>query len=396
MAQERLIAERLARLEEERRRRLDIQPVNVFTLPSDAPPDERERLLADLLQLEKAWEKPLEQRSVLGRVKHRVQAWDTERRRVAAAENSAVATEEAQVAKEEAREADQEDLSSKTSAELLELLAELRIPAPMSVAARTRAALAEDRESALRSSVDAAKLDPAGDWGSREGAWTSEQRAERQAEVDAEVRKEAMALIVQRRAEDRRDRKLVARLKREAERAGQEKGKGEEQEDELPVKEEDITAFGKGKTYDRKRRDARSSKRAMLELLAAEKKLDNVLKKFDGGKLATTAPAAEEGNAVGVAGAAGDEVAVSAGGAVAGEALRFAEIFRVLDRNSNGVVTPREIILALRKRPELAAELHLAAETHEGASRDRLMEYFHELDKNQDDEVTMQEFVDFH
>lgn len=251
LAQERLIPERLARLEEERRRRLDIQPVNVFTLPSDAPPDERERLLADLLQLEKAWEKPLEQRSVLGRAKHRVQAWDTERRRVAAAENSAVATEEAQVAKEEAREADQEDLSSKTSAELLELLAELRIPAPLAAAARTRAALAEDRESALRSSMDAAKLDPAGDWGSREGAWTSEQRAERQAEVDAEVRKEAMALIVQRRAEDRRDRKLVARLKREAERAGQEKGKGkgEEQEDELPVKEEDITAFGKGKTY---------------------------------------------------------------------------------------------------------------------------------------------------
>lgn len=78
------------------------------------------------------------------------------------------------------------------------------------------------------------------------------------------------------------------------------------------------------------------------------------------------------------------------------EELHFTEIFGQLDRNSDGAVTPREIILALRKRPSLAAELHISAETHEGASRDALMAYFHALDKNQDDEVSLQEFVDFH
>jgi len=71
-------------------------------------------------------------------------------------------------------------------------------------------------------------------------------------------------------------------------------------------------------------------------------------------------------------------------------------LYDVLDRNHDNKLTPRELILALRKTPALAAELGLSATTHEGATRDRLMDYFHQIDVDQNDEISREEFIRFH
>jgi len=59
------------------------------------------------------------------------------------------------------------------------------------------------------------------------------------------------------------------------------------------------------------------------------------------------------------------------------------------------MLTPREIILALRKNPTLAARLGLPANIREGATRDRLMQYFHSIDSDQNDEISRDEFLRF-
>jgi hypothetical protein len=70
------------------------------------------------------------------------------------------------------------------------------------------------------------------------------------------------------------------------------------------------------------------------------------------------------------------------------------DVFDRLDKNRDGVLTPREIIMGLRRHPDLAEEMGLEARVSEGKSRDKLMEVFAEMDKNQDDEVSREEFVE--
>ena len=75
--------------------------------------------------------------------------------------------------------------------------------------------------------------------------------------------------------------------------------------------------------------------------------------------------------------------ASSSTGASAAAYKQYSEIYDELDRNHDGSLTPREIILGLRNHPDIVVELGLTSETHEGASRDKLMELFHSIDINQ-------------
>ncbi len=68
------------------------------------------------------------------------------------------------------------------------------------------------------------------------------------------------------------------------------------------------------------------------------------------------------------------------------------EIFAALDKNSDGVLTPREIILGVRKNPDYAKFLGVSTRITEGVTRDRLMEVFGNMDINQDDGVDLEEF----
>jgi len=81
--------------------------------------------------------------------------------------------------------------------------------------------------------------------------------------------------------------------------------------------------------------------------------------------------------------------------AAPGSAQQYEDIFDRLDRNHDQNLTPREIILGLRKYPEIAADLGLETRIKEGATRDTLMAMFIEMDINQDDQVSKREFVKF-
>jgi hypothetical protein len=84
------------------------------------------------------------------------------------------------------------------------------------------------------------------------------------------------------------------------------------------------------------------------------------------------------------------------GGAEAAIAARLNKIYDELDRDHDGSLTPREIILALRKNPALAKVLGLGSSViNEGQSRDKLMEYFHEIDVDQNDSISREEFLSF-
>ena len=77
----------------------------------------------------------------------------------------------------------------------------------------------------------------------------------------------------------------------------------------------------------------------------------------------------------------------------AGEA--YASIFDRLDKNHDGNLTPREIILGLRQNPEIAEALGIESHIREGSTRDALMAMFLAMDINQDDIVSKREFIQF-
>ncbi|GMI36227.1 hypothetical protein TeGR_g7831 [Tetraparma gracilis] len=71
---------------------------------------------------------------------------------------------------------------------------------------------------------------------------------------------------------------------------------------------------------------------------------------------------------------------------------KWEALYDELDRNGDGEVNPREIVMAIRGRQGLAAELGLPTDLSEGGGRDRLMELFHSMDKNEDGGVSKEEF----
>ena len=78
-----------------------------------------------------------------------------------------------------------------------------------------------------------------------------------------------------------------------------------------------------------------------------------------------------------------------------GDVREWGRIFSLLDRNNDGVLTPREIVLGFRKHPEIAEQLGLTSRIEEGSTRDDLMRMFGDMDKDQDDLVTRDEFIQF-
>ncbi|GMH97423.1 hypothetical protein TrVE_jg3227 [Triparma verrucosa] len=71
----------------------------------------------------------------------------------------------------------------------------------------------------------------------------------------------------------------------------------------------------------------------------------------------------------------------------------YESIWDKLDKNKDGMVTPREIIVAVRKDPEIAKALGLSDYIHEGETRDSLMALFQAMDKDSDDVVDKKEFM---
>ena len=71
-----------------------------------------------------------------------------------------------------------------------------------------------------------------------------------------------------------------------------------------------------------------------------------------------------------------------------------AALFRRIDKNDDGVVNIRELILALRRDPALATKLGLpsGAIRQEDGTRDALEAFFQRLDLNDDRELTVEEF----
>ena len=68
-------------------------------------------------------------------------------------------------------------------------------------------------------------------------------------------------------------------------------------------------------------------------------------------------------------------------------------LFRALDKSGDGFVTIRELIIALRKRPDLAAALRLPSSvSQEDGSRDRVEAWFQSLDVDADRELSYAEF----
>jgi hypothetical protein len=71
-----------------------------------------------------------------------------------------------------------------------------------------------------------------------------------------------------------------------------------------------------------------------------------------------------------------------------------AAIFRRLDKNNDGVVNIRELIIALRKDPELARTLGLSSSVRqEDGTRDALERFFQRLDVDGNSVLSMEEFV---
>lgn len=78
----------------------------------------------------------------------------------------------------------------------------------------------------------------------------------------------------------------------------------------------------------------------------------------------------------------------------AGEKLpSYESIWDKLDKNKDGKITPREVIVAIQKDPELAKALGLSDYIHEGETRDSLMALFQAMDKDNDDVVDKREFM---
>jgi hypothetical protein len=75
---------------------------------------------------------------------------------------------------------------------------------------------------------------------------------------------------------------------------------------------------------------------------------------------------------------------------------RLEEIYNELDRNLDGRVTPREIIMAVRDNPDLAAELGLPREIDDRVAREVLVRYFGHMDTDHDKSVSKEEFVAFY
>ena len=68
-------------------------------------------------------------------------------------------------------------------------------------------------------------------------------------------------------------------------------------------------------------------------------------------------------------------------------------LFRALDKSGDGFVTIRELIIALRKRQDLAAALRLPSSvSQENGSRDRVEAWFQSLDVDADRELSYAEF----
>jgi hypothetical protein len=75
--------------------------------------------------------------------------------------------------------------------------------------------------------------------------------------------------------------------------------------------------------------------------------------------------------------------------------VKAAAAFKSLDKHRNGSLTLRNIIIGLRKSQGAATMLGLSQHVHEGKTRDQLMEEFAQMDRNHDEHVTENEFVDF-
>ena len=77
------------------------------------------------------------------------------------------------------------------------------------------------------------------------------------------------------------------------------------------------------------------------------------------------------------------------------EERKWGVVFDLLDKNGDGVLTPREVVLGLRKRKDIAQMLGLATAIQEASTRAELMDMFYEMDKDKDDLVTREEFIEF-
>ena len=72
---------------------------------------------------------------------------------------------------------------------------------------------------------------------------------------------------------------------------------------------------------------------------------------------------------------------------------RMREVFDTIDRDHDGAINVRELLLALRKNPDVSEFLHLPMHVHqEGGTRETFEEMFQAIDKDGSRDVTWSEF----
>ena len=77
--------------------------------------------------------------------------------------------------------------------------------------------------------------------------------------------------------------------------------------------------------------------------------------------------------------------------------MKLRDIFKLMDRNGDGIVNRRELLLALRN-PSLPLDGLLDLPAHvrqEGSTRARFERVFNDMDTDQSDEVSWGEFVQY-
>ena len=73
---------------------------------------------------------------------------------------------------------------------------------------------------------------------------------------------------------------------------------------------------------------------------------------------------------------------------------RVAEVFRICDKNSDGVLSKAELLIALRKQESVRAALGIN-DVSEGEGRDKFEQLFAKMDKDQNATISLQELDNF-